>query len=109
MALRFYKAYTPGTRHRSVSDCTELSKTRPEKSLTRSLHRAKGRNNRGVITCRHRGGGHKRLYRQIDFRRNKYDMSAEVQTIEYDPIVILVLLLCNMKMVKNVIFFSQLV
>ena len=85
MALRFYKAYTPGTRHRSVSDCTELSKTRPEKSLTRSLHRAKGRNNRGVITCRHRGGGHKRLYRQIDFRRNKDDMSAEVQTIEYDP------------------------
>ena len=85
MALRFYKAYTPGTRHCSVSDCTELSKTRPEKSLTRSLHRAKGRNNRGVITCRHRGGGHKRLYRQIDFRRNKYDMSAEVQTIEYDP------------------------
>ena len=85
MALRFYKAYTPGTRHRSVSDCTELSNTRPEKSLTRSLHRAKGRNNRGVITCRHRGGGHKRLYRQIDFRRNKYDMSAEVQTIEYDP------------------------
>ena len=49
------------------------------------MHRAKGRNNRGVITCRHRGGGHKRLYRQIDFRRNKYDMSAEVQTIEYDP------------------------
>ena len=85
MALRFYKAYTPGTRHRSVSDCTELSKTRPEKSLTRSLHRAKGRNNRGVITCRHRGGGHKRLYRQIDLRRNKYDMNAEVRTIEYDP------------------------
>ena len=85
MALRFYKAYTQGTRHRSVSDCTELSKTRPEKSLTRSLHRAKGRNNRGVITCRHRGGGHKRLYRQIDFRRNKYDMNAEVRTIEYDP------------------------
>jgi large subunit ribosomal protein L2 len=85
MALRFYKAYTPGTRHRSVLDCTELSKTRPEKSLTSSLHRAQGRNNRGVITCRHRGGGHKRLYRQIDFRRNKYDMNAEVQTIEYDP------------------------
>ncbi len=85
MALRFYKAYTPGTRHRSVVDCTELSKTRPEKSLTHALHRAQGRNNRGVITCRHRGGGHKRLYRQIDFRRNKYDMNAEVQTIEYDP------------------------
>ena len=85
MALRFYKAYTPGTRHRSVADCTELSKTRPEKSLTRSFHRAKGRNNHGVITCRHRGGGHKRLYRQIDFRRNKYDMNAQVLTIEYDP------------------------
>ena len=85
MALRFYKAYTPGTRNRSVADCTELTKTRPEKSLTRSLHRSKGRNNRGVITCRHRGGGHKRLYRQIDFRRNKYDMSASVKTIEYDP------------------------
>ena len=85
MALRFYKAYTPGTRNRSVADCTELTKTRPEKSLTRALHRSKGRNNRGVITCRHRGGGHKRLYRQIDFRRNKYDMSASVKTIEYDP------------------------
>ena len=85
MALRFYKAYTPGTRNRSVADCTELTKTRPEKSLTRALHRSKGRNNRGVITCRHRGGGHKRLYRQIDFRRNKYDMNAQVLTIEYDP------------------------
>ena len=85
MALRFYKAYTPGTRHRSVADCTELSKTRPEKSLTRSFHRAKGRNNRGVIACRHRGCGRKRLYRQIDFRRNKYDMNAQVLTIEYDP------------------------
>ena len=85
MALRFYKAYTPGTRNRSVSDCTGLTKTRPEKSLTRLVHRAKGRNNRGVITCRHRGGGHKRLYRQIDFRRNKYDMNAQVLTIEYDP------------------------
>ncbi|OUS44366.1 50S ribosomal protein L2, chloroplastic [Ostreococcus tauri] len=85
MALRFYKAYTPGTRNRSVADCSGLTKTRPEKSLTRSMHRAKGRNNRGVITCRHRGGGHKRLYRQIDFRRNKYDMAATVKTIEYDP------------------------
>ena len=85
MALRFYKAYTPGTRNRSVSDSSGLTKTRPEKSLTRLIHRAKGRNNRGVITCRHRGGGHKRLYRQIDFRRNKYNMTATVKTIEYDP------------------------
>jgi len=85
MALRFYKAYTPGTRNRSVSDSSGLTKTLPEKSLTRLIHRAKGRNNRGVITCRHRGGGHKRLYRQIDFRRNKYNMTATVKTIEYDP------------------------
>ena len=85
MALRFYKAYTPGTRNRSVSDSSGLTKTRPEKSLTRLIQRAKGRNNRGVITCRHRGGGHKRLYRQIDFRRNKYNMTATVKTIEYDP------------------------
>jgi large subunit ribosomal protein L2 len=57
MALRFYKAYTPGTRNRSVSDSSGLTKTRPEKSLTRLIHRAKGRNNRGVITCRHREVG----------------------------------------------------
>jgi len=85
MALRFYKAYTPGTRHRSVSDSTGLTKVRPEKSLTTANHRAKGRNNRGVITCRHRGGGHKRLYRKIDFRRDKHNMSARILTIEYDP------------------------
>lgn len=85
MALRFYKAYTPGTRHRSVSDSRGLTKIKPEKSLTMSNHRPQGRNNRGVITCRHRGGGHKRLYRKIDFRRDKYDIAGRVLTIEYDP------------------------
>jgi len=85
MGIRLYRAYTPGTRNRSVSEFTEISQTKPEKSLTYSLHRSKGRNNRGIITCRHRGGGHKRLYRQIDFKRNKIGISAKVATVEYDP------------------------
>ena len=71
MGIRLYRAYTPGTRNRSVSEFTEISQTKPEKSLTYSLHRSKGRNNRGIITSRHRGGGHKKLYRQIDFKRSK--------------------------------------
>jgi|Transcript_28894 large subunit ribosomal protein L2 len=85
MGIRFYRAYTPGTRNRSVSDFTEITRGTPEKSLTKSNHRTKGRNNAGIITSRRRGGGHKRLYREIDFRRTKYDMSARVATIEYDP------------------------
>jgi large subunit ribosomal protein L2 len=85
MGIRSYRPLTPGTRERSVSDFSEITRSQPEKSLTRSIHRAKGRNNRGVITCRHRGGGHKRLYRMIDFRRNKPNISAEVLSVEYDP------------------------
>lgn len=85
MGIRFYRAYTPGTRNRSVSDFRELTRDYPEKSLTRGFNRSKGRNNRGIITSRHRGGGHKRLYRLIDFKRNKIDVLAKVTTIEYDP------------------------
>jgi large subunit ribosomal protein L2 len=85
MGIRSYRPLTPGTRDRSVSDFSEITRSEPEKSLTRSIHRAKGRNNRGVITCRHRGGGHKRLYRMIDFRRNKHNVPAEVVSVEYDP------------------------
>ena len=85
MGIRFYRAYTPGNRNRSVSDFTEITRNRPEKSLTSYKHRAKGRNNRGVITCQQRGGGHKRLYRQIDFKRNKLGIPAKVFSIEYDP------------------------
>lgn len=85
MGIRFYRAYTPGTRNRSVSDFQEITKSKPEKSLTSSNHRARGRNNRGVITCQQRGGGHKRLYRQIDFRRNKQGIPATVFSVEYDP------------------------
>jgi large subunit ribosomal protein L2 len=85
MGIRFYRAYTPGTRNRSVSDFTEITQKKPEKSLTKYYHRSKGRNNRGVITCQQRGGGHKRRYRQIDFRRKKLGVSAKVFSIEYDP------------------------
>jgi large subunit ribosomal protein L2 len=85
MGIRSYRPYTPSTRQHSVSDFSEITKTKPEKSLVTSKHRAKGRNNRGVITCRHHGGGHKQLYRIIDFRRNKHDIPAKVAAIEYDP------------------------
>ena len=85
MSIRFYKSYTPGTRNRALSDFSEITKTNPEKSLIQKNHRKKGRNNRGVITIRHRGGGHKRRYRLIDFKRNKYGIEGKVASIEYDP------------------------
>nr|WP_290227123.1 50S ribosomal protein L2 [Trichocoleus desertorum] len=85
MGIRSYRPYTPGTRQRTVSDFDEITRSEPEKSLTVSVHRAKGRNNRGVITTRHRGGGHKRLYRIVDFRRDKRSIQARVVSIEYDP------------------------
>ncbi len=85
MAIRFFKAATPGTRHGSVLDFSEISSQKPEKSLTTWWSRSKGRNNRGIITSRHRGGGHKKLYREIDFARNKIGISAKVVAIHYDP------------------------
>jgi large subunit ribosomal protein L2 len=85
MNIRNYQAYTPSTRNRSVSDFSELSKIRPEKSLTSWIHQPKGRNNRGIITSRHRGGGHKKLYREIDFKREKIGIPGKVVGIEYDP------------------------
>lgn len=85
MNIRNYQAYTPGTRNRSVSDFSELSKARPEKLLTSWIHQSKGRNNRGIITSRHRGGGHKKLYREIDFKRGKIGIPGKVVRIEYDP------------------------
>jgi large subunit ribosomal protein L2 len=85
MSIRLYKAYTPGTRNRALSSFSEITKVKPEKSLVRKNHRKKGRNNRGVITIRHRGGGHKRLYRIIDFKRQKYGIEGLVAAIEYDP------------------------
>ena len=85
MAIRLYKSYTPGTRNRALSDFSEITKTKPEKSLLRKNHRSKGRNNRGIITIRHRGGGHIRRYRLIDFKRNKNKTKGQVVSIEYDP------------------------
>lgn len=85
MGTRSYRPYTPSTRQVTVSDFAEITKGEPEKSLTKSVHRPKGRNNRGVITSRRRGGGHKRLYRTIDFKRDKHNIPAKVAAIEYDP------------------------
>ena len=85
MSIRFYKSYTPGTRNRALSSFSEISKISPEKTLIKKNHRNKGRNNRGIITTRHRGGGHKRKYRLIDFNRNKYNVIGTVKSIEYDP------------------------
>lgn len=85
MGTRSFRPYTPSTRQTVVADFAEITKTEPEKSLTTSVHRAKGRNNRGVITSRRRGGGHKQLYRIIDFKRDKRSIPAKVAAIEYDP------------------------
>ena len=85
MALKKYKPTSAGRRFATVSDFSDLSKKEPEKSLTVSLVRKAGRNNNGRITRRHSGGGHKRLYRIIDFKRNKDDIPAKVEALEYDP------------------------
>nr|QCI04399.1 ribosomal protein L2 [Antithamnion hubbsii] len=85
MAIRLYKAYTPGTRNRTVSTFSEITTNKPEKSLIKHKHSLKGHNNRGIITSRHRGGGHKKRYRIIDFKRNKLNIFGKVASIEYDP------------------------
>ncbi len=85
MGLKKYKPTSPGRRFQSVSDFAEITRTEPEKSLLEPLHKKGGRNNNGRITTRHQGGGHKRRYRVIDFKRNKDVVPAKVATIEYDP------------------------
>ena len=85
MGILFFKAYTPGTRHAVRPDFKELTGTKPTKSLLVSSHSSKGRNNQGKITIRHRGGGHKRRYRLIDFKRNKRNSLGKIVSIEYDP------------------------
>ena len=85
MPIRKYKPTSPGRRSMSVSTFSEVTKTRPEKSLTEPLRKRAGRNNRGRITTRHQGGGAKRHYRIVDFRRNKPGVPARVAAIEYDP------------------------
>ena len=85
MAIKKYNPTTPGRRGMTVIDYTVLSKVEPEKSLLAPLKKNSGRNNTGRITVRHRGGGNRRKYRIIDFKRNKFDMPATVRTLEYDP------------------------
>ena len=85
MAIRVYKPMTPGTRQRSVLTSEEITKSTPEKSLTVTKKKTSGRNNQGKITVRHRGGGVKRKYRLIDFKRRKDGVTALVSAIEYDP------------------------
>jgi large subunit ribosomal protein L2 len=85
MAIRKLKPVTPTQRFRTVADFSEITRSEPEKSLLEPLHKKGGRNNRGRITVRHRGGGHKRRYRIIDFKRNKHDVPAKVFSVEYDP------------------------
>jgi large subunit ribosomal protein L2 len=85
MAIKKYKPMTAGRRGMTVSEFSEVTTDTPERSLLEKLPRKGGRNNRGRITTRHRGGGHKRRYRVIDFRRDKMDVPGRVATIEYDP------------------------
>ena len=85
MSIRTYKPTSPSRRNMTNSTFEELTKVAPEKSLLVSLSKTGGRNNQGKITCRHIGGGHKRKYRVIDFKRNKDNIPAVVKTIEYDP------------------------
>jgi len=85
MAIKQYKPTTPGRRQMSVTSYAGLSKVEPEKSLLAPLKKHSGRNNTGRITVRHRGGGNRRKYRIIDFKRDKHGMSAQVKSLEYDP------------------------
>lgn len=85
MSIKHFKPTSPGRRQMSVSTFEEITSTKPEKSLLAPLHKKAGRNNQGRITTRHQGGGHKRKYRIIDFKRNKDGIPGKVATIEYDP------------------------
>jgi len=85
MAIKTYKPVTPGVRHLATATYEEVTKSTPEKSLTVTLKKTGGRNNSGKITCRHIGGGNKRKYRLVDFKRNHDDVPAVVKAIEYDP------------------------
>src|SRR5262245_20038125 len=85
MGIRQFKPVTKGTRFRTVSDFSEITKTTPERSLVEPLHKTGGRDNHGHIAMRRRGGGHKRKYRVIDFKRNKHGVTATASSVEYDP------------------------
>lgn len=85
MGLKTFRPLTPASRFKALPDFSEITKDKPEKGLTEALKKNGGRNNNGRMTMRHRGGGHKRRFRVIDFKRRKHDVAAEVIAIEYDP------------------------
>lgn len=85
MGIRLLKPVTPGSRFATRPDFVDITTDKPEKNLTIALRKTGGRNNNGRITSRHRGGGHRRRYRIIDFKRNKFEVPGKVATIEYDP------------------------
>lgn len=85
MPIKVYKPTSPGRRDMSGQTFEEITRTRPEKSLIKGLRKRAGRNSRGKITIRHRGGGHKRRYREIDFKRDKFNVPGRIASIEYDP------------------------
>jgi large subunit ribosomal protein L2 len=85
MAVKRFRPTTPTLRYKTVASFKEITKTEPERSLLEPIRKKGGRNNQGRVTIRHRGGGHKRMYRIIDFRRNKHGVPAKVASIEYDP------------------------
>ncbi len=85
MAIKIYRPTSAGRRNMSVSTFEEITRSKPERALLAPLRKTAGRNNRGVVTTRHRGGGHKRRYRIIDFRRDNYGIAGKVESIEYDP------------------------
>jgi large subunit ribosomal protein L2 len=85
MAIKIYRPTSAGRRGMTVSSYADVTRTKPERSLVAPLRKQGGRNNRGTITVRHRGGGHKRRYRVIDFRRDKHGVPGRVDSIEYDP------------------------
>lgn len=85
MGIKIFKPTSNGRRNMTASDYSEITKSKPEKSLIEPIRKSGGRNNKGRITVRHRGGGNKRMYRVIDFKRNKFDVPGKIAAIEYDP------------------------
>ena len=85
MGIKKFRPITPILRKKTVSDFAEITTSNPYKPLTKGLSKKSGRNSSGRITCRHKGGGHKKLFRIIDFKRDKMNINAKVLTVEYDP------------------------
>nr|AXZ97067.1 ribosomal protein L2 [Callistopteris apiifolia] len=101
MSIRLYKAYTPGTRNRSISIFEGITTYKPNKKLTYGKKSENGRNNKGIVTSRHRGGGHKRLYRKIDFQRNKTEIVGRIASIEYDTKIPLGTIIHNIELIPG--------